>query len=134
MSFITQFKIEFLPPFTSCRKVFQKMPDLLLMLLGDLFNGNTSFIVSGEMSLNTLCNSVVPGTANFYNELYTFYTSSKNLRMKVVFTQPRYFIIPFMIIEHRHQRTMFQLSFKFIHYRFPFNFHKRRYLRQCTKF
>ena len=49
MSFITQFKIEFLPPFTSCRKVFQKMPDLLLMLLGDLFNGNTSFIVSGEM-------------------------------------------------------------------------------------
>ena len=85
MSFTTQFKIEFLPPFTKCRKVFQKMPDLLLiLLLGDLFNGNTSFIVSGEMPLNTLCNSVVLGTANFYNELYTFYTSSKNLRMKVM--------------------------------------------------
>ena len=29
MSFITQFKIEFLLPFTSCRKVLGKMPDMI---------------------------------------------------------------------------------------------------------
>ena len=26
LSFITQFKIEFLPPFTGCRKILGKMP------------------------------------------------------------------------------------------------------------
>ena len=29
MSFITQFKIEFLLPFTGCRKVLEKMPDII---------------------------------------------------------------------------------------------------------
>ena len=29
LSFVTQFKIEFLLPFTSCRKVFGKMPVLM---------------------------------------------------------------------------------------------------------
>ena len=30
LSFITQFKIEFLLPFTSCRKVLGKMPDIYM--------------------------------------------------------------------------------------------------------
>ena len=31
LSFITQFKIEFLLPFTSCRKVLGKMPDIIII-------------------------------------------------------------------------------------------------------
>ena len=32
LSFITQFKIEFLLPFTSCRKVLGKMPDIYVCI------------------------------------------------------------------------------------------------------
>ena len=33
LSFITQFKIEFLLPFTDCRKVLGKMPDIYIYIL-----------------------------------------------------------------------------------------------------
>ena len=37
LSFITQFKIEFLPPFTDCRKVLGKMPDIYISFYDGFF-------------------------------------------------------------------------------------------------
>ena len=62
LSFIAQFKIEFLLSFTSCRKVLGKMPDIYIYIyiyLKNLLSFSSSTFVFIHTTFNTEASSLI---------------------------------------------------------------------------